>query len=115
MLTARCRRRAAAHPRRRRLAGWPAAGPDARPHPPWSCLGWAWSLLDSSAGKLHTLGEVWSQFVVLHGQRRSDGHVHVQVLVRTEPAPEQYVWLGLGHVPVLQQLGSVLCGVDRVV
>src|SRR4051812_35764019 len=56
--------------------------------------------------------------VVEHGERGTDRHVHVQVLVRTQPAAEEHAALRgllLGQLPVTLQLGAVLRGVDRVV
>ena len=55
------------------------------------------------------------QLVLVHRQRRADGHVHVEVLVGAEPAAEEHHRLLAGQVAVLQQLLAVLGGVDRVV
>src|SRR4029079_5786610 len=77
-------------PRRRLLRGpvrrawaWPL---------PW------WSFVHSSAGELLTRGEVRSQLVVEHRERRADRHVHVEVLVGAETAPEQHHGLLLGQL-----------------
>src|SRR5699024_10840149 len=58
------------------------------------------------------------QLVVVHGQRRADRHVHVQVLVGAQAAAEKHlVVLGLRgrELAVSLQLLAVLRGVDRVV
>ena len=58
------------------------------------------------------------QLVVEHGQRRGDGHVHVEVLVRAQAAAEEdVIVLGLGRraLAVGLEHGAVLRGVDRVI
>src|SRR5699024_5559114 len=58
------------------------------------------------------------QLVIVHGQRRTDRHVHVQVLVGAQAAAEEHlVVLGLRgrELAVNLQLLAVLRGVDRVV
>src|SRR5579875_1412274 len=60
-------------------------------------------------------GEERAQPVAVHAQRGGDGHVHVQVLVRAQPAAEQHAGLAAGHLPVLPQLGPVFGPVDGVV
>ena len=65
--------------------------------------------------QVRAVGEVRPELVLVHRQRRADGHVHVEVLVGAEAATEQHHRLLAGQVAVLQQLLAVLGGVDRVV
>src|SRR5215831_11820705 len=53
--------------------------------------------------------------VVVHAQRGTDGHVHVEVLVGAEAPAEDHARFAGRHFPVSQQAFSVLRGVDRVV
>src|SRR5215475_2684699 len=62
-----------------------------------------------------TVGEEGTQAVLIHAQRGSDRHVHVEVLVRAQPTAEEHAGLAPRHVPVSQQPFPVRRGVDGIV
>src|SRR3954462_8177412 len=57
------------------------------------------SLIDASGRELGPLDEVRPELVLEHRQRRSDRHVHVEVLVGAEPAAEEHHRLPAGPGP----------------
>src|SRR3954454_23115632 len=75
------------------------------------------SVLQAAVERL-ALVEVGADAVVEHAESRADRHVHVQVLVGTQPAAEEHAALrGLlaGQLAVALELLPVLGGVDGVV
>src|SRR5215813_14641795 len=66
-------------------------------------------------GQRLAAGEEGTQAVLIHGQRGSDRHVHVEVSVRAQPAAEDHAGLTARHLPVGQQAFPVRRGVDGIV
>src|SRR5436189_1118347 len=72
------------------------------------------TLLPEVAERL-VAGEEGAEAVFVHGQRGSDRHVHVEVLVRAQAPAEEHAGLAPGHLPVGQQPLPVRRRADRVV
>src|SRR6266550_707542 len=60
-------------------------------------------------------GEERAEAVFVHGQRGSDRHMHVEVLVRAQAPAKEHPGLAAGQLPVGQQPFPVRRRVDRVV
>src|SRR5215470_13023679 len=69
----------------------------------------------SQLGQRKVAGEERAELVVVHAERGTDRHVHVEVLVGAQAAAEEHSGLPVGHLAVGEQPLSVFLGVDRVV